>query len=57
MVWHSLGSQSVGESVKAELRAVRLGLVAVVDHPVDESGVSVVLQQHLNRLPTKNLNL
>jgi hypothetical protein len=43
--------------VEAELRAVCLGLVAVVNDPVEQSGVGVVLEQHLNRLPTENLNL
>ena len=43
--------------MKAELRAVRFGLVAAVNHPVEQSGVGVVLQQHLNCLPTENLNL
>jgi hypothetical protein len=43
--------------MEAELRAVCLGLVAVVDDPVEQSGVGVVLEQHLNRLPTENLNL
>ena len=43
--------------MKAELRAVCLGLVAVVNDPVDESRVSVVLEQHLNSLSAKNLNL
>ena len=43
--------------MKAELRAVSLGLVAVVNDPVEQSGVSVVLEQHLNSLPAKDLNL
>ena len=40
---HLLGSQSVGEGVKAELRAVSLGLVAVVNDPIHQSWMSVVL--------------
>ena len=43
--------------MEAELRAVCLGLVAVVNDPVEQSGVGVVLEQHLNRLPSKDLNL
>ena len=39
-----IGGKSVREGMKAELRAVCLGLVAVVDDPVDESRVSVVLE-------------
>lgn len=38
-----LGSQSVGEGVEAELRAVSLGLVAVINDPVHQSRVGVVL--------------
>ena len=43
--------------MEAELRAVSLGLVAAVNDPVEQSWVSVVLEQHLNSLPAKNLNL
>ena len=43
--------------MEAELRAVCLGLVAVVNDPVEQRRVSIVLEQHLNRLPPKDLNL
>lgn len=43
--------------MEAELRAVCLGLVAMVNDPVEQSRVGVVLEQHLNCLPPEDLNL